>query len=55
MKKKSLFEPGDVSNFFDKTFLQRKYENSIQFGSTIFNDVLLTNTEGFLDLQDIIL
>jgi len=55
MKKKSLFEAGDVSNFFDKTFLQRKYENSIQFGSTIFNDVLLTNTEGFLYLQDIIL
>jgi hypothetical protein len=29
MKKKSLFEAGDVANFFDKTFLQRKYENSI--------------------------
>lgn len=52
MKENSKFKPGEVDRFFKESFLQTKLENSITFGQSIFNSLLVRNTRSFLGLQD---
>jgi len=50
MMEMSMFEDGEVKRFFEDSFLQKKLQNSIDFGANIFKDLLLTNTDGFIEL-----
>lgn len=49
------FEEGAIERFYNETFIARKTENSIPFGSGIFKDLLFRNTNNFLKQKDAIL
>lgn len=49
------FEEGEIKRFYDETFIGKKTENSIPFGTSIFKNLLLRNTSTFLDKKDIML
>ena len=49
------FAPGEVSRFFDNTFLSKKAQNSINFGRSLFENQLLRTSPKFLDCLDNIL
>ena len=46
------FAPGEVSRFFDNTFLSKKAQNSINFGRSLFENQLLRTSPKFLDCLD---
>lgn len=49
------FEPGAIRRFYDETFVGHKTDNAILFGSGIFSNKLLRNTELFSNQKDAIL
>ena len=51
----SNFESGAIRRFYDETFVGHKTDNAILFGSGIFSNKLLRNTELFSNQKDAIL
>lgn len=49
------FANGEIERFYNETFIARKTENSIPFGTSIFKNLLLRNTDTFLSKKDIML
>ena len=49
------FESGAVRKFFDETFVGHKTDNAILFGSSIFSNKLLRNTELFNNQKDAVI
>lgn len=47
MEENSKFAEGEVTRFFNETFIRTKTENSIPLGSSIFRNLLLRNTDQF--------
>lgn len=50
-----LFGEGEVKRFYEETFIAHKTENSIPFGTRIFKNLLLRNTDSFLSQKDAVL
>ena len=55
MKDDEHFAPGSIEKFFNETFIQRKTDNAIPFGISIFRNLLLRNTDSFISQQNEIL
>lgn len=51
----SNFADGEINRFYNETFIAKKTENSIPFGTSIFKNLLLRNTDTFLNKKDILL
>lgn len=49
------FPYGAVNRFYNETFIQKKTDNSIPFGTSIFSNLLLRNTDQFIRNKDIAL
>lgn len=49
------FADGEIDRFYNETFIAKKTENSIPFGTSIFKNLLLRNTDTFLNKKDILL
>lgn len=49
------FANGEIERFYKDTFIAKKTENSIPFGTSIFKNLLLRNTDTFLSKKDIML
>lgn len=49
------FADGEIKRFYNETFIAKKTENSIPFGTSIFKNLLLRNTDTFLSKKDIML
>ena len=49
------FADGEIDRFYNETFIAKKTENSIPFGTSIFKNLLLRNTDTFLNRKDIML
>ena len=49
------FESGAIRRFYDETFVGHKTDNAIRFGSGIFSNKLLRNTELFSNQKDAVL
>lgn len=49
------FEPGAIRRFYDETFVGHKTDNAILFGSSIFSNKLLRNTQLFSNQKDAVL
>lgn len=49
------FADGEIKRFYNETFIAKKTENSIPFGTSIFENLLLRNTGTFRSKKDIIL
>ena len=49
------FPDGAIKRFYNETFIQRKTDNSIPFGTSIFSNLLLRNTDQFIRQKDIVL
>lgn len=49
------FANGEIERFYEDTFIAKKTENSIPFGTSIFKNLLLRNTDTFLSKKDIML
>ena len=49
------FESGAIRRFYDETFVGHKTDNAILFGSSIFSNLLLRNTELFGNQKDAVL
>lgn len=49
------FADGEIERFYNETFIAKKTENSIPFGTSIFKNLLLRNTDTFLSKKDIML
>lgn len=49
------FANGEIERFYNETFIAKKTENSIPFGTSIFKNLLLRNTDTFLSKKDIML
>lgn len=49
------FADGEIERFYKDTFIAKKTENSIPFGTSIFKNLLLRNTDTFLSKKDIML
>ena len=55
MTEDANFANGEIERFYNETFIARKTENSIPFGTSIFKNLLLRNTDTFLSKKDIML
>lgn len=55
MKDDTHFQEGSIEKFFNETFIQRKTDNAIPFGISIFRNLLLRNTDSFISQQNEIL
>ena len=55
LAEESHFAPGEVRRFYDETFIARKTENSIPFGSSIFRNLLFRNTDTFISQYNTVL
>lgn len=55
MEENSKFAEGEVTRFFNETFIRTKTENSIPLGSSIFRNLLLRNTDQFANQKHIAL
>lgn len=55
MTEDANFADGEIERFYDETFIAIKTENSIPFGTSIFKNLLLRNTDTFLSKKDIML
>lgn len=55
MTEDSNFVDGEIERFYKDTFIAKKTENSIPFGTSIFKNLLLRNTDTFLSKKDIML
>ena len=55
MTEDANFADGEIERFYNETFIAKKTENSIPFGTSIFKDLLLRNTSTFLDKKDVML
>ena len=55
LAEESHFAPGEVRRFYDETFIARKTENSIPFGSSIFKNLLFRNTDAFINQYNTVL
>ena len=55
MKDDTHFAEGSIERFFNETFIQRKTDNAIPFGISIFRNLLLRNTDSFISQQNEIL
>lgn len=55
MTEDANFADGEIERFYNETFIAKKTENSIPFGTSIFNNLLLRNTDTFLSKKDIML
>lgn len=55
MTEDSNFADGEIERFYKDTFIAKKTENSIPFGTSIFKNLLLRNTGTFLSKKDIML
>ena len=55
LAEESHFAPGEVRRFYDETFIARKTENSIPFGSSIFKNLLFRNTDTFINQYNTVL
>lgn len=55
MTEDSNFADGEIERFYKGTFIAKKTENSIPFGTSIFKNLLLRNTDTFLSKKDIML
>lgn len=55
MTEDSNFADGEIERFYNETFIAKKTENSIPFGTSIFKNLLLRNTDTFLSKKDIML
>lgn len=51
----SKFADGEVRRFYEETFIARKTENSIPFGTSIFANLLFRNTDQFIYQKDLVL
>lgn len=51
----SKFADGEVRRFYRETFIARKTENSIPFGTRIFANLLFRNTDQFIYQKDLVL
>lgn len=51
----SRFADGEVSRFFEETFIATKTENSVGFGRSLFERQLLRNSPRFMESMDLIL
>lgn len=49
------FDQDAVEKFFNETFIERKTQNAIPFGTALFRGLLLRNTDKFLAQKDAIL
>lgn len=55
MTEDANFANGEIERFYNETFIAKKTENSIPFGTFIFKNLLLRNTDTFLSKKDIML
>lgn len=55
MTQDANFADGEIERFYNETFIAKKTENSIPFGTSIFKNLLLRNTDTFLSKKDIML
>lgn len=55
MTEDANFADGEIERFYNETFIAKKTENSIPFGTSIFKNLLLRNTDTFLSRKDIML
>lgn len=55
MKDDMHFQEGSIEKFFNETFIQKKTDNAIPFGISIFRNLLLRNTDSFISQQNEIL
>lgn len=55
MEENSVFAEGEVTRFFDGTFIRNKTENSIPLGASIFRNLLFRNTDQFTNQKHIVL
>lgn len=55
MTEDANFADGEIERFYNETFIAKKTENSIPFGTSIFKNLLLRNTGTFLSKKDIML
>lgn len=55
MTEDANFANGEIERFYNETFIAKKTENSIPFGTSIFKNLLLRNTDTFLSKKDIML
>lgn len=55
MEENSKFAEGEVTRFFNETFIRTKTENSIPLGSSIFRNLLLRSTDQFANQKHIAL
>lgn len=55
MTEDANFADGEIERFYNETFIAKKTENSISFGTSIFKNLLLRNTDTFLSKKDIML
>jgi hypothetical protein len=49
LKENGMFAEGEVERFYNETFIQTKTDNSIPFGSSIFENLLFRNTKTFIN------
>lgn len=55
MTEDANFADDEIERFYNETFIAKKTENSIPFGTSIFKNLLLRNTDTFLSKKDIML
>ena len=55
MTEDANFANGEIERFYNETFIAKKTENSIPFGTSIFKNLLLRNTDTFLSKKDTML
>lgn len=55
MTEDANFADSEIERFYNETFIAKKTENSIPFGTSIFKNLLLRNTDTFLSKKDIML
>ena len=55
MTEDANFADGEIERFYNETFIAKKTENSIPFGTSIFKNLLLRNTDTFLSKKDTML
>lgn len=55
LKESPVFEEGEIERFYEETFIGRKTENSVPFGSKIFSNLLFRNTNTFIQQYNLVL
>lgn len=55
MEQDEHFEPGEISKFYDQTFIRVKTDNAIPFGRGLFSNMLFRCTNSFSDQKNAML